>query len=166
MNTSRFLKSLSFLGTGCLPVILGCMLPGFALTAGPQDFLPPAPPWHGASEALVARADDPWITPSEKTGLTDTPSYDETIAYITRLATMSPLIVKQEFGKTAQGRALYVVIASKEAAFQSGSQRAGGKPTLLAQAGIHAGEIDGKDAGLMLLRDMAVGKKSDLLERA
>ena len=34
--------------------------------------------------------------------------------------------------------------------------RANGKPTLLAQAGIHAGEIDGKDAGLMLLRDMTV----------
>jgi hypothetical protein len=43
--------------------------------------------------------------------------------------------------------------------------RASGKPILLAQAGIHAGEIDGKDAGLMLLRDMTVrGTRHDLLE--
>jgi hypothetical protein len=37
--------------------------------------------------------------------------------------------------------------------------RANGRPTLLAQAGIHSGEIDGKDAGMMLLRDLAFGGK-------
>ena len=31
---------------------------------------------------------------------------------------------------------------------------------LLVQAGIHSGEIDGKDAGLMLLRDIALGGKT------
>src|ERR1051325_1051172 len=42
-----------------------------------------------------------------------------------------------------------------------------GKSTILAQAGIHPGEIDGKDAGLMLLRDMTVrGTKADLLGAA
>ncbi|HET9233821.1 MAG TPA: M14 family metallopeptidase, partial [Candidatus Eisenbacteria bacterium] len=45
--------------------------------------------------------------------------------------------------------------------------RAGGKPILFAQAGIHAGEIDGKDAGMMFLRDLTVkGRKKDLLSRA
>jgi hypothetical protein len=48
------------------------------------DNLPPAPPWKGASEALIARSDDPWITPSEETDFTETPSYDETIAYLTK----------------------------------------------------------------------------------
>jgi hypothetical protein len=37
---------------------------------------------------------------------------------------------------------------------------------VLAQAGIHAGEIDGKDAGLMLLRDIAFGGKEALLDQA
>jgi hypothetical protein len=41
-----------------------------------------------------------------------------------------------------------------------------GRPTLLVQAGIHAGEIDGKDAGLMLLRDIAFRGKASLLDRA
>ena len=37
---------------------------------------------------------------------------------------------------------------------------------MLAQAGIHSGEIDGKDAGLMLLRDMTVrGTRRDLLQQ-
>ena len=148
------------------------LLPAFlcvcacAHAASPTDFLPPAPPWHGASEALVAKADNPWITPAEKMGLLDTPNYADTVAYLQKLVAASPLLKLQEFGRTAQGRALYVVIASKEGAASPGALAANGRPTLLAQAGIHAGEIDGKDAGLMLLRDIAVGGKATLLDRA
>jgi len=36
---------------------------------------------------------------------------------------------------------------------------------LLVQAGIHPGEIDGKDAGMMLLRDIAFYGRDDLLDR-
>lgn len=39
-----------------------------------------------------------------------------------------------------------------------------GKPVVMIQAGIHAGEIDGKDAGLMLLRDIAFRGRDDLLD--
>ncbi|PYJ01090.1 MAG: carboxypeptidase, partial [Verrucomicrobia bacterium] len=136
------------------------------LAANSPELLPPAPPWRGASARLIAGPDDPWITPSEKTGLTDTPSYDETIAYLKKLAAASPLLSLQEFGRTAQGRPIHVVIASKDRAFTPDALRATGRPALLAQAGIHAGEIDGKDAGLMLLRDIAFAGKAGLLDRA
>jgi hypothetical protein len=53
------------------------------------------------------------------------------------------------------------VIASKDGAAFDPS-----KPVLLAQAGIHPGEIDGKDAGMMLLRDIAFYGKDSLLDRA
>jgi murein tripeptide amidase MpaA len=130
------------------------------------DFLPPVLPWAGASEALIATPDDPWITPSEKTGLTETPSYDETIAYLKKLERTSRLISIQEFGHTAQGRPLYVVVAARGGAFSPGALRKQGHPTLLVQAGIHSGEIDGKDAGLMLLRDICFRGKPSLLDRA
>ncbi len=134
--------------------------------AQPQEFLPPALPWHGASEALIAPPDHPWITPAEKSGLLDSPNYDDTVAYLKKLCAASPLLSLQEFGRTAQGRALYVVVATKEKSPAPAALLAGGKPTLLAQAGIHSGEIDGKDAGLMLLRDLAFGGKTALLDRA
>lgn len=127
------------------------------LAAGPADFLPPAPPWHGASEALVVQAGHAWITPAEKTGLTDSPNYDDTIAWLRKLCAATSLVTMQEFGRTPQGRPLYAVVARK------GTTE---KPVLLAQAGIHSGEIDGKDAGLMLLRDIAFGDKGALLDRA
>ncbi|MBI2379966.1 MAG: M14 family metallopeptidase [Gammaproteobacteria bacterium] len=134
--------------------------------AGPQDLLPPAPEWHGDSEKLIAPHGDAWETPAEKLGLNDTPNYADTMAYLQKLVEASPLLEMKSFGKTAQGRELVVVIASKAGAFDSASLKAAGKPTLLAQAGIHAGEIDGKDAGLMLLRDIAFNKKDELLDDA
>ncbi|HEX8569653.1 MAG TPA: M14 family metallopeptidase [Caulobacteraceae bacterium] len=128
----------------------------------PEQILPPAPAWRGASERLVVPANDPWITPSERAGLTATPTYDETIAWLQRLDAASPLIRMAQFGKTAQGRDLWAVTVSKEdpaAVMQSA------KPLVLVQAGIHSGEIDGKDAGLMLLRDIAFRGKDGLLDR-
>ena len=74
--------ALRFTTTPSLLLSLWCWLLTSVTAAIGADFLPPAPPWKEASEALVAKADDPWITPSEKTGLTDTPNYDETIAYL------------------------------------------------------------------------------------
>jgi hypothetical protein len=148
-----------------LSLLAGLLCPA-AFAVSPVDFLPPALPWHGASEALVARPDNPWITPAEKTGLTDSPNYDDTIAYLRKLCAATPLIRMQEFGRTAQGRALYLVIASKEGAATPAALAANGRPTLLAQAGIHSGEIDGKDAGLMLLRDIAFGGRAALLDGA
>ena len=58
------------------------------------------------------------------------------------------------------------VVASKDGAGTGADLAKNGRPTLLAQAGIHSGEIDGKDAGLMLLRDLAFGGKAGLLDGA
>ncbi|HYF21760.1 MAG TPA: M14 family metallopeptidase [Caulobacteraceae bacterium] len=126
----------------------------------PEQILPPAPKWQGKSERLVAKKTDPWVTPSELTGLTATPSYDDTIAWLRWLDAASPLIRMEAFGRTPQGRDLWLVIASKDAVLNPD------KPKLLAQAGIHSGEIDGKDAGLMLLRDIAFRGKEGLLDGA
>lgn len=122
----------------------------------PTELLPPALPWSGASEALVARADDPWVTPAEQSGFVTTPDYAKTRAWLERLDAASALIALETFGRTAEGRAMILIRASK-----GGSP----KPVVLVQAGIHAGEIDGKDAGLMLLRDIALRGKHDLLDR-
>ena len=129
--------------------------------------LPPAPPWDGRSQALIVGADDPWITPAERTGLTTTPGYVETVAWLKKLVAAAPELQMVSLGASPEGRDIWMVIASADRAFTPTALKATGKPTLLAQAGIHAGEIDGKDAGLMLLRDMTVrGTKERLLQRA
>ncbi|MFC1620579.1 M14 family metallopeptidase, partial [Candidatus Neomarinimicrobiota bacterium] len=64
-------------------------------------------------------------------------------------------------------RDIWMVIVSMESVSTPAALKSTGKPTLLAQAGIHSGEIDGKDAGLMFLRDLTVGgTKAKLLKDA
>ena len=131
--------------------------------AAPWDrpFLPPAPEWDGASRALLRDASDPWVTPFEADPAHDfSPTYADTRAWFDRLDGASDLIRIEQFGVSPEGRPIYAVIASKDGAAFDPS-----KPVLLAQAGIHPGEIDGKDAGMMLLRDIAFNGKDELLDR-
>ena len=108
-----------------------------------------------------------WLTHAEKTDYRETPNFDETVAYARRLAAASPWLRLTEFGRSGQGRALPLVIASKGAGWTPQAVRKAGKAVVLIQACIHAGETDGKDAGLALLRDIAVTKAhAALLERA
>ena len=133
----------------------------------PESLLPPIQSWSGPSEALIVEADDPWITPAERTLLTATPDYDETVAWLRKLVSAAPELEMVSIGRSLQGRDIWMVIASADQAFSAEAMKATGKPLLLAHSGIHAGEIDGKDAGLMLLRDMTVaGRRNELLTSA
>lgn len=126
-----------------------------------QEFLPPAPDWNGASRSLLREGSDPWVTPFEADPERDfSPTYAETRAWFDRLDAASDLIRIEQFGTSPEGRPIYAVIASKD-----GAEFDPSKPVLLAQAGIHPGEIDGKDAGMMLLRDIALYGRDDLLDR-
>jgi murein tripeptide amidase MpaA len=120
--------------------------------------LPPLAPWKGASESLPVKPDHLWATPGEKTSLVESPSYAGTVAFVQRMAAASPLLSIETFGRTPQGRDMIAVVARKPGTAK--------KPVLLVQAGIHSGEIDGKDAGLMLLRDIAFRGKGRLLDKA
>jgi hypothetical protein len=132
-----------------------------------DEVLPPNIPWSGKSASIVVAADDPWITPSERSGLTASPSYDETVAWLRKLVDAAAELQMVSLGTSPEGREIWMVIASKEGHVTPEDLRASGKPTLLAQGGIHSGEIDGKDAGMMLLRDMTVrGTETKLLDRA
>ena len=125
-----------------------------------QDFLPPAPAWDGASRALLRPASDPWATDFERDPeLNFSPDYAATRAWFDRLDASSHLIRIEQFGTSPEGRPIYAVIASKDGATFDPA-----KPVLLVQAGIHPGEIDGKDAGMMLLRDIAHYGKAHLLD--
>jgi len=129
--------------------------------------LPPELPWQGKSRELALPPDHPWATPFEQSGLLRTPRYDETVAWLERLTAQSPHLRRVSLGRSSEGRELWMIVASREGAATPEALRANGRPTLLAQAGIHAGEIDGKDAGLMLLRDIAATRrKAELLDRA
>ena len=111
------------------------------------------------THATTSKATD-WITPAEAAQFRTTPSYAVTLAYLQRLQHAAPGVIHlQTFGTTPEGRPMTVVIASGDGTFDPAAARKAGKPVVLLQAGIHPGEIEGKDAGLMLLRDIAITRK-------
>ncbi len=107
-----------------------------------------------------------WQTVAEKTDYKTTSTYDETIAYCKKLAAASHgLVTYTTYGKSGEGRDLPLLIAASDGANSPKWARKAGKAVVLIQAGIHAGEIDGKDAGLALFRDIAITKtRLDLLK--
>jgi len=108
---------------------------------------------------------DDWQTYYEKSGCLKTPRYDETAAYCRRLADASSWIEFADFGLSAQGRKLPLVIVDKDKRFSPQKPGTRKKAVVLIQACIHPGESDGKDAGLMLIRDIVLfGKYPQILD--
>ena len=109
---------------------------------------------------------DGWSTPTETTDYRTTPSYEETVGYLKRLQAAYPTKLRLErFGRSGEGRDLLVAIVSSDGVFDPEAARASGRVVLLVQNGIHAGEPDGKDACLALLRDLLRDpKRAYLLE--
>jgi len=62
-----------------------------------------------------------------------------------------------EFGRTPEGRPMLALVASANGALDAASAHRAQRPVVLMQGGIHAGEIDGKDAGMVALREMLDG---------
>jgi len=117
---------------------------------------------------LAAQANQDWATPAEKADYRTTPNYDETMAYVRRIAATAPKQVKViSFGKTGEGRDLWAVIVSKDGVFDPAKIHAANRPIVYVQNSIHAGEMDGKDSCLALMREMLITKsQAKLLDRA
>lgn len=93
-----------------------------------------------------------------------TPSNEETLAFLRRLEKTSPYLSLSFYGTSAEGRPMPLLVASKDKAFTPDAAAKAGKPVVLVLNGIHPGEPDGKDACLILLRDLALGNRPDLLD--
>ena len=109
-----------------------------------------------------------WRTPAEISDYATTPRDAETIAYARRLQAAAPGQVRLEtFGRSGEGRNLFILVVSKDGVFDPTAIHKAGRPIVLVQNAIHAGEMDGKDASLALLRDIVVTReKATLIDRA
>jgi hypothetical protein len=94
----------------------------------------------------------------EKSGCLETPRYDETISYCKLLEVNCPYIKYTTFGISPQGRDLPLLILDKKKNFTLDKIKKSGNLVVLIQACIHSGECEGKDAGLILIRDYITNK--------
>lgn len=109
--------------------------------------------------------DKKFLTFYETHEFNETPRYKETVEFSKLLADNSKMVTYSTIGKSPQGREIPLLILDKDGLSEPNEIRAKGRTIILAEAAIHAGEPDGKDAGLMLIRDIAIyNKYIDILD--
>jgi len=98
-------------------------------------------------------------TVAERSGFLRTGRYDEVIALCAQFQKTYPKAVRCfEFGRTPEGRPMMAMAVSRTGALTPEQAKKRGLPVMLVQGGIHAGEIDGKDAGFLALREALENK--------
>lgn len=108
---------------------------------------------------LLTAAPPPLTTLAERSGWKQTGRYAEVETLCHAFAKRFPRNVRcEKFGTTPERRPMLALVASADGAFTPKAARLKKRPVVFLQGGIHAGEIDGKDAGFWLLRDLLEGK--------
>lgn len=102
-------------------------------------------------------------TRAERSAFTETSHYADVIAFIDSLHGRKELAFGV-IGKTAQGRDIPYVIASRPQVSTPEQARALRRPIVYVQGNIHAGEVEGKEALLALLRDLTNSTEPNVLD--
>ncbi|OQX88854.1 hypothetical protein B6D60_00935 [candidate division KSB1 bacterium 4484_87] len=104
------------------------------------------------------------LTRAEKSDYTETTRYAEVIDFLKNLQTKSSEIRVLPLTKSTEGRTIPLVILGSPVPSSPKELRRLGKPAIYIQANIHAGEVEGKEAVLMLIREILLGKSHHLLD--
>jgi hypothetical protein len=107
-------------------------------------------------------------TVPETTAYMRTSPYADVVRFLELLryntAGMADPLAFGSIGKTTEGRDIPYVVASRPRVSTPAEARATGKPVVYVQANIHAGEVEGKEALLALLRDLAFANGPNVLD--
>lgn len=115
--------------------------------------------------AALDLPNEDWTLHYERSGFVETGRYQEAIGYCRRLDRASEYAKVITLGKSPEGRDLIALVISKDKSFSATASKRSKKPLLVFNNGIHSGEIEGKDADLMLAREILVtGKESKLID--
>jgi hypothetical protein len=95
----------------------------------------------------------------EKSGGKETPTYFQIIEYYKKLDKASPKMLLKTMGRSDAGFPLHLMLVSADANFDPLTWHKQQKTVIFINNGIHPGEPDGIDASMLLLRDIAIGKK-------
>lgn len=112
----------------------------------------------------------PILTVAEATAYTKTSAHADVMRFIEALAPLTDRMCVSSMGVSAEGREIPVLVLSEDRRFTPEAAheaaRTDGRPVVMILCNIHAGEVEGKEAGLMLARDVTTGPLSRLMRGA
>src|SRR5687768_7053712 len=117
-------------------------------TGGSQRSGPPSPP----------------RTRPEVTAYRETSRYADVRNFLDSLGALGLPLTFGSIGKTTEGRDVPFVIASRPAVATPADAKRLQRPIVYVQGNIHGGEVEGKDALLALVRDLALAPRPNALD--
>lgn len=105
------------------------------------------------------------LTRAEATDYAETSRYEDVVQFLRSLQSAGSSLLVQNVGLSDEGRPIPLVIASRGGIFTPAEARREGRLVVYIQANIHGGEVEGKEAILMLLRDLLRGASPAVLDK-
>jgi hypothetical protein len=103
-------------------------------------------------------------TRAEASDYNRTSSYGDVMAFINGLRSRNAPLAYGVIGKTTEGRDIPYLIASRPIVRTPEEARKLGRPIVYVNANIHAGEVEGKEALLALVRDLTYQRGPNVLD--
>ena len=103
-------------------------------------------------------------TRAERSSYRETSSHADVLAFLDSLGRAGAPIRRGVLATSPQGREVPYVLASRPLVADPGEAHRSGKPVIYLQGNIHGGEVEGKEAAQMLLRDLTLGPLRPLLD--
>jgi hypothetical protein len=116
-----------------------------------------------SAQTTQSWSDDLILTP-EKSNYEKTSTHADVMNFISAIKGKSSSIQVTSIGKSTGGKDIPLVILSKNGISTPEQAKASGKFVIYIQANIHGGEVEGKEAIMMMMRDILLGKKNNLLD--
>jgi len=120
-------------------------------------------PAEASAQPIVQTGNLP-LTVAEESDFTRTATFDEVWNWLGEMQALGAGIHITTTGLTTEGRAMPLVTLARPLVTTTAEAHASGKPVIYLQGNIHAGEVEGKDALLMFIRDITLGEAKRLLD--
>jgi len=101
---------------------------------------------------------------AELTWYKETSLNSDVKAFCDATGKLSNFAFTESFGKTREGNDLIMVVLANPGITSPEEASASGKPVIYIQGNIHAGEVEGKEASMRLIREICFGPKTSLID--
>lgn len=104
------------------------------------------------------------LTVAEETGFKRTSLHSDVMDFVTELKRMSPLVRVETLTTSTEGKTVPMLVIGDPVPTSPRDLAFDERAVVYIQANIHAGEVEGKEAALMLARNIVTGKTADYLD--
>lgn len=115
-------------------------------------------------QAVAQQVDRSLLIKPERTNYTETSTYKDVIDFTSLIIKDHPNVAKISMGTSLEGKDIPVFVLANPRIETPQQAKTSGKPIIYIQGNIHSGEVEGKEAVQILMRDILTGDKKHLMD--